>query len=907
MPAGSPSQPSVAIIVPAYEVERYLAECLESIRAQDYPNWQAVVVIDGATDGSEAIARRFADDDGRFTVICVPNGGLGSARNIGLSHAHSDYVFFVDSDDVVPPGTISTLVSTALRTGSEVVAGFAEDFGESWSPSRYWTQSGSIYQGSEVTVNPTQDPRVLEDHVVWNKLYLRDHLDRHRLRFPSRAHCEDMVFSARAALLAQSMTVVPRLVYRHRRHDQAISASYTRARTLNDWIGESLRTVESVRELGTEASLRHYLVHFVRTQWWTRARGVGRGTAPALLARLRQLSSLIAGKLDAPGRQALGPWYTACLDFFAAGSPATFIDDRLGIDNPLRLDAGRTVEEARAILHGMLLLGDHGDVSRRMAAAIVVERVLRPIADGYLDPRSEVRDQALATYVALQGTYLDHVIPGGASTEARIDRFLGQHGYAKVALLSVHRERRGFVLRGTVVPTYGAQQAVGATAVLTDVSSGQPSYFPVTWTQLADARLWRWQVVVPSQELTWSARYRLEVRFDGEHGPRGRGTAELSPHALPEIARGANTLSFPEHLGADARPVKQLFMFPAWRDNPYTNSLQLELFARGYALRGTSKLAEFVGEAANPRGGVVHIQWPSVVTDEALSEVDAHRRVEEFLGALHTAKRLGRGIVWTVHNVLPHDTEYTEAAIRLHQGLADLADVVHVMNSQTVDVASEYYRIDPAKVVVVPHASYAGVYGAPLARDEARAAIAASRDSTAVLFFGQVRPYKGLDHLVDALRDLSAYRDDFELLIAGKPIAGGEQSLESIRRSGIRATTHLEFVPDSEVSAWFSAADVLVLPHRRVLNSGTLYLGATFGLPTVLPDESHLRADFGDQAWVRFFDPSQPARSIARLLDDGWYRSAEVRDAALAFAEANPPMLMSRRFATVVEELAAKA
>ncbi|GAA1780745.1 glycosyltransferase [Leucobacter iarius] len=905
MHAGELPPPSVAIIIPVYNVERWLPDCLDSIQQQDYPDWRGVIVIDGSPDGSEAIARRYAETDDRFTLVSVPNGGLGSARNVGLEHSRSDYVFFVDSDDTVPEGTISALVEVAERTQSPVVSGYAEDFGETWIPSRYWTQRGPLYWGREVTSSVAESPALLDDHVVWNKLYRRSFLDEHDLRFPARVHCEDMVFSARAAMLAPSVTVKPRLVYRHRRHDQAISASYTRSRTFADWLGQSTITIEAIRESAPAAALRHYLVRFVKTQWWTRARGIHEVQDRELLDGMRTLSVLISTALDPAGRKQLGAWHAACLEMFADGDPTLLaaVDDRLP-DGSLADDAGRTVAEAEAILELADRLSEAGGASRRFADALVVGRVLQAVADGSLPSDSEIARRAADASERTSDEYLGAIVGPEGDHADRVQRFLLAHGRMSSLIHGVRRERRGIVLRGTLTPTIGVRRADRITAIISPAGEGGRAFVPVTWTVLSDEQEWRWQAAIPVSEITADMPYSIVLKAEERGEQRGRSTAQSVADGLDHLVRDRTSIVFRRSLLRSNAQARHLSTFPAWQDNPYVVALQLELFARRFVMTGTSDLEVFVDELSSPfRSGVVHVQWPSVITDQAVSENDAERRVDAFLNALRTAKILGRPIVWTVHNVLPHDTEYVAQAVRLHRELADIADVIHVLNSRTVQVAAPHYRIDEEKVVTIPHASYDGVYGPPLAPAEARARIGAAADTTTVLFFGQLRPYKGLDRLVDAMASLSGRRNDLELLLAGKPFPGLDEVLSALDATELRSTRSIGFVPDEVVPEWFSAADLLVLPHLKVLNSGTLYLGATFGTPTILPDEEHLRADFGDQQWIRFFDPENAEDSIAALIDDDWYRSPEVRRAAREFARANPPIMMSRRFAHVVEAL----
>lgn len=99
------NQPFISIIVPVYGVERYLPECLDSILAWQFSDWEAVLVDDGSPDNSGAICDAYADRDARFRVIHQENGGVGTARNAALDVARGTWVWFVDADDVIDPHT----------------------------------------------------------------------------------------------------------------------------------------------------------------------------------------------------------------------------------------------------------------------------------------------------------------------------------------------------------------------------------------------------------------------------------------------------------------------------------------------------------------------------------------------------------------------------------------------------------------------------------------------------------------------------------------------------------------------------------------------------------------------------------------------------------------------------------
>jgi len=104
------SEPLVSVIIPVYNVEKYLPKCLDSVWKQTYRNWEAFCVNDGSTDGSLKILEKYAAADVRFKVINQKNGGVSSARNAGLDKAAGEYVYFMDSDDFISPWLLETAV-----------------------------------------------------------------------------------------------------------------------------------------------------------------------------------------------------------------------------------------------------------------------------------------------------------------------------------------------------------------------------------------------------------------------------------------------------------------------------------------------------------------------------------------------------------------------------------------------------------------------------------------------------------------------------------------------------------------------------------------------------------------------------------------------------------------------------
>lgn len=117
------SQTSTAIVVPVYNVETYLAECLQSIEKQTFKDWKCFVVNDGSTDSSLAIADTFAKQDSRFILLNKDNGGVSSARNLALQTIYkSDFEFiaFVDSDDIIPSNYLQNMISALSQEKADM-------------------------------------------------------------------------------------------------------------------------------------------------------------------------------------------------------------------------------------------------------------------------------------------------------------------------------------------------------------------------------------------------------------------------------------------------------------------------------------------------------------------------------------------------------------------------------------------------------------------------------------------------------------------------------------------------------------------------------------------------------------------------------------------------------------------
>ena len=203
--------PAISVVVPVYEVERYVEACLRSIADQTFADLEVIVVDDGTTDRSADLARAFAERDGRFRVVSQANRGLGAARNAGLDLATGDMVMFVDSDDVLPPAALARLHATLVNSGSDFATGNVHRFDGAASRQAPWLKKAFVRGRTRTHV--TRLPWLISDRTAWNKLWRRDFLERHALHFAEGMFHEDIPMVIPAHYLARSVDVVKEPIY----------------------------------------------------------------------------------------------------------------------------------------------------------------------------------------------------------------------------------------------------------------------------------------------------------------------------------------------------------------------------------------------------------------------------------------------------------------------------------------------------------------------------------------------------------------------------------------------------------------------------------------------------------------------------------------------------------------------
>lgn len=212
--------PIVSIIIPIYNVESYLCQCLDSVISQSFTNWECILVDDGSTDKSGSICDAYAKTDGRFHVIHQENRGSSAARNVALGEAIGRYVFMLDSDDWISINHLSCMLETAEKNNADVVicAYKIEWIGNS----EYVSNKPTELSGHSVTIDMFNG----KIHAgLWNKLIVRDVIEQNAIRFPKYNYYEDMYFSGILMNYVSTVAYSETATYHYRMNPDSLSNS----------------------------------------------------------------------------------------------------------------------------------------------------------------------------------------------------------------------------------------------------------------------------------------------------------------------------------------------------------------------------------------------------------------------------------------------------------------------------------------------------------------------------------------------------------------------------------------------------------------------------------------------------------------------------------------------------------
>lgn len=223
--------PLVSVVIICFNDAERLPKAVRSALAQSHSNIEVIVVDDHSSDGSDSIATALTAEDSRVRTIRheVNSGGCGAPRNTGISLAQGQYLFFLDSDDVIPRHAISQLVAAAEQSGAEVTAGGMERKHLRSGRTERWYHW--IYDSAQHYESLDERPELVHDTVATNKLYRSTVFSEKQLRFPLGVLYEDVIFTAQLWSLARGIAIIPDVIYHWRVYPDDERSTITNQRT----------------------------------------------------------------------------------------------------------------------------------------------------------------------------------------------------------------------------------------------------------------------------------------------------------------------------------------------------------------------------------------------------------------------------------------------------------------------------------------------------------------------------------------------------------------------------------------------------------------------------------------------------------------------------------------------------
>jgi glycosyltransferase involved in cell wall biosynthesis len=312
-------------------------------------------------------------------------------------------------------------------------------------------------------------------------------------------------------------------------------------------------------------------------------------------------------------------------------------------------------------------------------------------------------------------------------------------------------------------------------------------------------------------------------------GVHVRTARRLGGILLRQLASAASVRGAAASREVKARPRElRVLMFPKHGDNPYLETLCRYLEERGV------RIDDFTFDRAfNERYDVVHLHWPDLHLHgrSALRVLAKHVRLALLFGVLRWRKTR---IVWTIHNLKPHERHLRLGEWLFPLWFPRLCTHVIALTTSSLEAARAMYPVLRGKAsAVIPHGHYRNAYPPAPSREEARTRLGLESRYT-FLFFGNIRPYKNVPHLIEAFRAMP--HQDVQLVIAGQPgPAMDGEALRQLAAGDARIRLWLEFISDEQVPMFIAASDLVVLPFDNILNSGSVLLALSFDRPVLAP------------------------------------------------------------------------
>lgn len=223
--------PAISVIIPAYNAEAYLEKCVRSVVAQDFADWELILVDDGSGDSTPALCDRLAAEDGRIRVVHQPNGGVSAARNNGMAQAQGNYIAFADADDWLAPNALSVLHGLLADGANTAACGNYLSHADGTNVPEQPPLPAGVYdarQAKDGVAVPLLCDRLRAGCVngyVWRYLFDRRVIESNHIRF-SGAYLEDELFLIEYFSCSVTLAVTEQPLYYYYQNPRSVTRRY---------------------------------------------------------------------------------------------------------------------------------------------------------------------------------------------------------------------------------------------------------------------------------------------------------------------------------------------------------------------------------------------------------------------------------------------------------------------------------------------------------------------------------------------------------------------------------------------------------------------------------------------------------------------------------------------------------
>ncbi|HEY9155215.1 MAG TPA: glycosyltransferase [Opitutaceae bacterium] len=312
---------------------------------------------------------------------------------------------------------------------------------------------------------------------------------------------------------------------------------------------------------------------------------------------------------------------------------------------------------------------------------------------------------------------------------------------------------------------------------------------------------------------------------------------------------------------------------PYWPDNPYQPLLKAGLAKENVTVETKSTLVELA--SCVQKNEIVHLHW---LPQAKLGPRQLYK-IFQFVRGLHVLKRRGTPIIWTAHNLIPHESQIPRLDLCLSRRIAHLADcIICHSDSARSELLDKLQLTEASKIRVIAHGHYIDSYPNETTRKVSRSYFSLGDEDLVLLFLGRIRAYKGVFDLLDAFQKQPSR--NLKLLIAGKPHTSQvDQEVRARVAADQRVIYRPGYLPDTDIQLYMNAADAVVFPYQKSLTSGALILAMSFGRACIAPHLAGTVDCLADQGGIlyRIEDPGGLIKALSTVENqkDGLARMGE--------------------------------